>query len=124
MNLKPLFQWVGGKRHLASFIVDQFPAGFSPHRHRYFEPFLGGGAVYLELVSRGWGGISYLSDSNSELVNAIWCVRRDPEGVYSHLVNFQTWQNVLGYEEQYRNLATKHTPVSYTHLTLPTTPYV
>lgn len=50
---KPFVKWVGGKRQL----LKQFralglypPEGFDPQRSRYFEPFVGGGAVFFDLL--------------------------------------------------------------------------
>ena len=64
---KPFLKWVGGKRQL----LEQFrltklypPEFFDPTRNSYFEPFVGGGAVFFDLLpERG-----YLSDLNRELV--------------------------------------------------------
>ncbi len=64
---KPFIKWVGGKRQL----LKQFeslnlypPSNFDPRRGRYFEPFLGGGAVFFDLLPEK----ASLSDLNAELV--------------------------------------------------------
>ena len=101
MKVKPLFRWVGGKRHVAPFIVDHFPQDFQ----RYFEPFCGGAAVFLELRSRGWTRDAFLSDSNMDLINTMWCVRREPEAVFNYLRSYQQRQEVVGFEVQYREVA-------------------
>lgn len=53
---------------------------------RYYEPFLGGGAVALAIAP--YCGEMILSDKNSCLINAWQCVREDPEaialGLYYH----------------------------------------
>ena len=41
INLRPLLKWVGSKHRFARDIIGLFP----PHFGRYFEPFLGSGAV-------------------------------------------------------------------------------
>lgn len=46
---------------------------------RYYEPFLGGGAVALAIAPRCQEMI--LSDKNSCLINAWQCVREDPEAI-------------------------------------------
>ena len=60
-----------------------FPYGFN----RYHEPFVGGGAVFFELYS--WGLLKnkdvYLSDINSELVNAYLVVRDKPDDLLEKL---------------------------------------
>lgn len=49
---KPFVKWVGGKRQL----LKQFkelglypPEDFNPNKATYFEPFVGGGAVFFDL---------------------------------------------------------------------------
>ena len=44
-NIKPFVKWAGGKRQLLPTIKENLPENFN----NYFEPFLGGGAVLLEL---------------------------------------------------------------------------
>lgn len=71
---KPFLKWPGGKRWLAETV-----AGFlRPRiRGRYFEPFLGGGAVYFELRPSQ----ATLSDINKDLINAYRQVRDRPREV-------------------------------------------
>lgn len=64
---KPFVKWVGGKRQL----LKQFrklglypPSGFNPITATYFEPFVGGGAVFFDLLPQK----AIISDLNRELV--------------------------------------------------------
>lgn len=64
---KPFVKWVGGKRQL----LKQFrelglypPEAFDPVTNTYYEPFVGGGAVFFDLLPRN----AELSDLNKELV--------------------------------------------------------
>lgn len=64
---KPFVKWVGGKRQL----LKQFrelglypPEAFNPMTSTYYEPFVGGGAVFFDLLPKN----AKLSDLNSELV--------------------------------------------------------
>lgn len=66
---KPFVKWVGGKRQL----LKQFrelglypPEAFNPMTSTYYEPFVGGGAVFFDLLPKN----ARLSDLNSELVIA------------------------------------------------------
>lgn len=74
--MRPFLKWAGGKRKLTPLIAAQFPE--EPIRG-YFEPFLGGGAVFLHLAEEGRFAEDaevVLSDTNAELVN-VWCMVRD-----------------------------------------------
>ncbi len=73
----PFLKWAGGKRWLASGYETLFPEKFGC----YFEPFLGGGAVYFHLQPQS----AVLSDQNADLVNVYWQVRSNPQGVAAAL---------------------------------------
>jgi DNA adenine methylase len=70
---EPLLKWPGGKRRLINFILPLVPEAFN----RYFEPFLGGGALFFALKPR----TAYLSDGNAELIHAYSEVRNRPNEV-------------------------------------------
>lgn len=61
----PFIQWVGGKRSLLDKYDPIIPIEFN----NYYEPFLGGGAMFYHMHSK-YGSTKnyYLSDLNSELI--------------------------------------------------------
>lgn len=64
---KPFVKWVGGKRQLLKQFRDLGlypPEDFDPIKNTYFEPFVGGGAVFFDLLPKK----AELSDLNKELV--------------------------------------------------------
>ncbi len=65
--IEPFLKWPGGKRWLVSRYSELFPQKYK----RYFEPFLGGGAVFFSLLPKQ----GCLSDSNAELINAYHCLK-------------------------------------------------
>ena len=73
----PFVKWVGGKRALLPELAARFPARFG----RYFEPFLGGGAVFFHLQPER----AMLSDYNAELIATYTVVRDDVERLIRHL---------------------------------------
>ena len=75
----PFLKWVGGKRQLLSEIREQFPTQIS--RYRYFEPFIGGGAVFFALQPRH----AVINDYNSELINAFRVIKDNPEALIEDL---------------------------------------
>lgn len=64
---RPFLKWAGGKSQLISQYIPLFPQDFNT----YYEPFLGGGAVFFHLLPK----TSVLSDINPELINVYCCVR-------------------------------------------------
>jgi DNA adenine methylase len=66
-NATPFLKWAGGKNQLLSQFTVLFPSKYG----RYFEPFIGGGAVFFYLNPT----YSFLADINGELVNAYIVVR-------------------------------------------------
>ena len=80
---QPFIKWVGGKRGLLTQLLEKFPKNFE----NYHEPFLGGGAVFFELYSKGLlkNKKIYLSDINSELINTYNVVKNNPVDLISNL---------------------------------------
>lgn len=69
--IKPFIRWVGGKSRLLTRILPHVPASIN----NYYEPFLGGGAVFLACAPRV-SGRAHLADLNEHLV-AAWIAMRD-----------------------------------------------
>ena len=89
-NLKyyqPFIKWVGGKRGLLSQIIPLFPKKFN----NYFEPFVGGGAVFFELYSKGLlkDKEVFLFDINSELINTYNIIKNNPYDLIEKLKEFK-----------------------------------
>jgi len=66
---RPFVKWAGGK----SQAYPQFRRrGLIPHKYNnYFEPFLGGGAIFLQLRPEA----AILSDNNEELINGYQVIK-------------------------------------------------
>ena len=68
---KPFVKWVGGKRQLMQVLENNFPKQFGT----YHEPFLGGGAVMFNLLSKEPKLPCNVSDFNSDLILAYVTIR-------------------------------------------------
>lgn len=86
---KPFVKWVGGKRQL----LRQFrlmnlypPERFNPETGRYFEPFVGGGAVFFDLLPEK----GFLSDLNKELVTTYNVIKNDVGNLMKSLKKHKT----------------------------------
>jgi len=62
INLKPILKWPGGKQDELNIINAYLPN----HINNYFEPFLGGGAVYLSMPANVY---AYVNDKSFDLMN-------------------------------------------------------
>jgi len=83
---KPFLKWAGGKRQLLEELLARVPCTYG----RYFEPFVGSGALFFALQPK----TANLSDLNSELVNSYVVVRDQVEELIKDLESHR-------YEESY-----------------------
>jgi DNA adenine methylase len=87
----PFLKWPGGKRWLSRDLAELIRPLL---RGTYFEPFLGGAAVFFELQPQR----AVLSDINADLVDVYRHVKADPSRVLREVrklrVNKQTYERV------------------------------
>ena len=81
---KPFVKWVGGKRQL----LRQFrelglypPEDFNPITNTYYEPFVGGGAVFFDLLPKN----AELSDLNNELLTTYNVIKNNVDELIQSL---------------------------------------
>lgn len=81
--VRPLLKWAGGKRQLLPELRPFYPRIFD----RYVEPFLGSGAVFLDLLNAGLldGRRVALSDINADIIGCYLMVRDRPAAVVAAL---------------------------------------
>ena len=80
MKVKPFLSWAGGKTNLLKYIYPHFPKQFN----HYYEPFLGGGAVFLGMP---WKKKATLSDMDGRLIECYHQIKYNPVEVINHLYN-------------------------------------
>ena len=78
---RPFVKWAGGKRALLSSLLPLLPSTIDT----YYEPFVGGGAVFFALAAERRFARAVLSDVNAELINAYQMVRDHCEELIGHL---------------------------------------
>jgi DNA adenine methylase len=81
----PILKWAGGKSQLLDTLESNFPSSFGT----YFEPFLGGGAVFFRLAALGKITRAVLSDLNKDLINCYVAVRDHTDQLLAQLQKFQ-----------------------------------
>jgi DNA adenine methylase len=76
----PFVKWVGGKREILPALLPHVPKSFGT----YFEPFVGGGAMFFHLAPRR----AVLGDSNERLIRAYRGVKTDVKRVIALLRSY------------------------------------
>ncbi|MEM2980122.1 MAG: DNA adenine methylase [Thermoproteota archaeon] len=82
---EPFVKWAGGKSQLLKVFNMLYPKGFKT----YYEPFLGGGAVFFDLYAKGKISRAVLSDLNADLMNLWATVRENIDELISQLEALQ-----------------------------------
>jgi DNA adenine methylase len=86
----PFLKWAGGKTQLLPKISKLVPQFYS----RYFEPFLGGGAIFFYMVSNNhMGSEAHLIDINRELINTYEVIKSSVEELIVSLFKYQEEYN-------------------------------
>ena len=75
----PFLKWAGGKRQLMPEIREMLPDGVTTHP--YYEPFIGGGALFFELLPKR----AVINDYNEELINVYTAIRDNPSALIEDL---------------------------------------
>lgn len=74
---RPFIKWAGGKTALLSEILPRLPAKINT----YYEPFVGGGAVFFALAAEKRFKRAVLTDGNEEVSHAYMALENDVDGV-------------------------------------------
>ncbi|TDH23028.1 DNA adenine methylase [Segetibacter sp. 3557_3] len=92
-RLYPLLKWAGGKEQELKYILPNLPASYT----NYYEPFVGGGAVYTAIQASGY----YVNDRSGELISVYRSITDDQRTVF-----FQSLDDMVAGWDQLTNLAT------------------
>ena len=87
-NVKPFVKWAGGKGQLLSEIEKYYPFG-DGNITKYAEPFVGGGAVLFDILSKYDIESVYISDINEDLINAYRVIRDEIDEIVDMLQAMQ-----------------------------------
>lgn len=89
VTLKPFVKWVGGKSQLVEEIEKMLPSCGNGFPTKYAEPMVGGGALLFSILSKHDFRELYISDINTELMNAYCVIRDDVENLIEKLNEMQ-----------------------------------
>lgn len=82
-------KWAGGKKQLLA----QFKPYFPKRINRYFDPFVGGGAIAFYIIKHYKPKEIFISDINEELINAYEVIRDEPEKLIKLLKKYKKNHN-------------------------------
>jgi DNA adenine methylase len=97
MKLKPLFIWAGGKTKVLKHYARFMPTAFET----YYEPFFGGGAMFIHVMNTYRPKNVVINDINSDVINIYKAIKTD-------LDEFQ--QRLDSLESQYLPLTIEDDP--------------
>ena len=97
-TVKPFLKWAGGKGQLLKEIEPYYP--FDNNITKYAEPFVGGGAVLFDILSKFDIQEVYISDINAELINAYRIIRDNIDDLIATLKTYQVEYIPLDTEER------------------------
>ena len=87
--VKPFLKWAGGKGQLIKEIEQYYP--FENGKiTKYAEPFVGGGAVLFDILSKYDLDEVYISDINAELINTYRIIHDDIDALIETLYTMQS----------------------------------
>lgn len=87
-TVKPFLKWAGGKGQLLKEIDRYYP--FDDCKiTKYAEPFVGGGAVLFDILSKYDLKEIYISDINAELINTYRIIRDDIDALIDMLYSMK-----------------------------------
>lgn len=96
-KITPFVKWAGGKRQLLEDIRKHIPTSYN----RYFEPFLGGGAVLFDIQPEK----AVINDINKQLINVYKQLKHNSNDVISIIKEFEKEKSS---EEFYYSLRKKY----------------
>jgi DNA adenine methylase len=106
-KLYPILKWAGGKEQELKYIIPRLPESFS----NYYEPFVGGGAVYTALQANEY----FINDKSEELISLYRSITNEDRKVFFHateeiihnwdLLTFVTEKNVDFFIKTYKSFS-------------------
>ena len=97
LGAKPFLKWVGGKRQLLNTFEKLYPKNLKNKKvENYYEPFVGGGAVFFDVAQKYKIKNAFLYDINEELILTYLVIQKD----VSKLLDF-----LYRYSKQYKNIS-------------------
>jgi len=98
MEAHPFVKWAGGKTQLLGQLTTILPSRI----RTYYEPFVGGGALFFTLANQGRFQRAVLNDWNTELIDTYKTIRDFPEDLIEALQKLKAEYQAADKETYYR----------------------
>ena len=96
LGAKPFLKWVGGKRQLLDQFDNLYPTELKLKKIKnYYEPFVGGGAVFFDVAQTYEIQNAYLYDINDELILAYKVIQKDVHKLLEFLAKYDKFYNAV-----------------------------
>jgi DNA adenine methylase len=101
LKAKPFLKWAGGKNQLLKQFENYYPPELRKGKiERYVEPFIGGGAVFFEVMQKYNISSAYISDVNKNLILTYQVIQQQPETLLEYLEQYQKKYDKAGEEKR------------------------
>lgn len=115
MLIKPFLKWAGGKGQLLNKIRPLYPQGLGNQINKYIEPFIGGGAIFFDIISSYKLDKYIINDINKELINTYKAIQQDIRSLLEYLSKITSYYKKLSIEERdlfYYNIRNKYNSIA------------
>lgn len=103
LTVKPFLKWAGGKSQLIEQISPMFPEQLKNGKiDTYFEPFIGGGAVFFHIAQKYKINKAVICDVNEELIITYNSIKKDVKLLIDELITLK--EEYLLYNQENRKL--------------------
>ncbi|MEG1922925.1 MAG: DNA adenine methylase [Clostridia bacterium] len=102
VTIKPFVKWVGGKGQLVGELNKLIPINGEYFLTKYAEPFVGGGALLFNILSKYSFNEIYIGDINTELINTYRVVKSSVTNLINALLEMQN--NYLPLDDDSRKI--------------------
>lgn len=89
LGAKPFLKWAGGKNQLLPVIKQLYPQELKEKKIKhYYEPFVGGGAVFFDVAQNYEIDSAFLYDINEELILTYQVIQKDVDRLIEFLERY------------------------------------
>ncbi|MEN8116599.1 MAG: DNA adenine methylase [Bacteroidota bacterium] len=89
-STKPFLKWAGGKGQLLETFIGYYPKELAEGEIKhYYEPFVGGGAVFFDIAQKFQIESAFLYDLNPELIITYQVIQKDVEKLITILDKYK-----------------------------------